>query len=69
MTNKEIIKELETENHNLRLKLHDMNLADSIQRARIRKLTLENIEQEKKIEELEKKIEELTFVLDNIFIS
>ena len=64
MTNKERIKELETENRNLKLKLHDMNLADSIQRARIRKLTLENIEQEKRIEELEKKIEELTFSLD-----
>ena len=64
MTNKERIKELETENRNLKLKLHDMNLADSIQRTRIRKLTLENIEQEKRIEELEKKIEELTFSLD-----
>ena len=64
MTNKEIIKELETENRDLRLKLHEMNITDSIQRARIRKLTLENIELEKKIEELEKKIEQLTFVLD-----
>ena len=68
MIDKKTIKELETENRNLRLKLHDMNLADSIQRARIRKLTLENIEQEKKIEELEKKIEELTSMLDNVFI-
>ena len=64
MTNKERIKELETENRDLRLKLHEMNITDSIQRARIRKLTLENIELEKKIEELEKKIEQLTFVLD-----
>lgn len=64
MTNKERIKELETENHDLKLKLHEMNITESIQRARIRKLTLENIELEKKIEELEKKIEQLTFVLD-----
>ena len=64
MTNKERIKELETENRDLRLKLHEMNITESIQRARIRKLTLENIELEKKIEELEKKIEQLTFVLD-----
>ena len=64
MTNKERIKELETENRDLRLKLHEMNITDSIQRARIRKLTLENIELEKKIEELENKIEQLTFILD-----
>lgn len=64
MTNKERIKELETENRDLKLKLHEMNITDSIQRARIRKLTLENIELEKKIEELEKKIEQLTFLLD-----
>ena len=64
MTNKERIKELETENRDFKLKLHEMNITESIQRARIRKLTLENIEQEKKIEELEKKIEQLTFSLD-----
>lgn len=64
MIDKKTIKELETENRDFRLKLHEMNITDSIQRARIRKLTLENIELEKKIEELEKKIEQLTFVLD-----
>ena len=64
MTNKERIKELETENRDFKLKLHEMNITESIQRAHIRKLTLENIELEKKIEELEKKIEQLTFVLD-----